>query len=896
MPHRKRGHGRKKPRGKGEGSLPGVDRQTSTSHTSHKTTSGSQSQTKPATAIPAAQVAVKPAQYENAPASTPKPTGTQAGTKAAGGATVTAPASGGASAAGGATTQKGSPKSTTETSTPAKVAASPTATTKTKTTPAQETLKSTPITSSTSQSAKADASAAAKPAAKGGVSVDTKGAKPSDTKVQREVGPPKAHASAPAVDIDPLDALAGTLPTESLGPTAPVYTGPEVIEPGITSKKGVLCGERDDTLPPGYRKEDLEKRAPAAKPDVKPKEVTKPLSTDEALDSLSAGFMHSAPPATQKKETKVEDLAAIDALSAGFSNFAPPPPASTKSPAPPADKKAKMEKAGGDFSLMGALSSPPPDAKPKTDEGGSMSLDALGALGDTLAAAKPLPEPPKLRPEDIVSEAKLKSEKGVRVGEREDSLHPEYRFKEKDLKKYPAPKPEPSMDPTAALDILSGDFTSSSAAPAVHAPVITPSAPPQPAKVDDFSLDALAADFAAPAVAPAPQMIACDFGLVAPAVAPAKISAPAPPPPATKAPAVPAFDEGGSMSLDALSALGDTLAAAEPVPEPPKLRPEDIVSEAKLKSEKGVRVGEREDSLPPEYRFKEEDLKKYPAPKRESSMDPTAALDILSGDFTSSSAAPAVHAPVITPSAPPQPGKVDDFSLDALAGDFAAPAVAPAPQMIACDFGLVAPAVAPAAVQSSVCSAAERQLSLGTCDALDALSDTLMDTTPVPQPAPVPVKDIVKEKTIEAERLIKMGERDDSLPPEFRPSEEDLKALPKVQPDVRPKQKSMDDSTALDLLSSDFSTCPVAPAPPAAVFTVPVEAPAAPAPVLDALADTLTPQAVAEVKPKEQKPKSKSGKSKSKSKKPATEDSSALDMLSDQLNSDVVPTKKGGKS
>ncbi|XP_076140822.1 calpastatin isoform X6 [Alosa pseudoharengus] len=881
MPHRKRGHGRKKPRGKGEGSLPGVDRQTSTSHTSHKTTSGSQSQTKPATAIPAAQVAVKPAQYENAPASTPKPTGTQAGTKAAGGATVTAPASGGASAAGGATTQKGSPKSTTETSTPAKVAASPTATTKTKTTPAQETLKSTPITSSTSQSAKADASAAAKPAAKGGVSVDTKGAKPSDTKVQREVGPPKAHASAPAVDIDPLDALAGTLPTESLGPTAPVYTGPEVIEPGITSKKGVLCGERDDTLPPGYRKEDLEKRAPAAKPDVKPKEVTKPLSTDEALDSLSAGFMHSAPPATQKKETKVEDLAAIDALSAGFSNFAPPPPASTKSPAPPADKKAKMEKAGGDFSLMGALSSPPPDAKPKTDEGGSMSLDALGALGDTLAAAKPLPEPPKLRPEDIVSEAKLKSEKGVRVGEREDSLHPEYRFKEKDLKKYPAPKPEPSMDPTAALDILSGDFTSSSAAPAVHAPVITPSAPPQPAKVDDFSLDALAADFAAPAVAPAPQMIACDFGLVAPAVAPAKISAPAPPPPATKAPAVPAFDEGGSMSLDALSALGDTLAAAEPVPEPPKLRPEDIVSEAKLKSEKGVRVGEREDSLPPEYRFKEEDLKKYPAPKRESSMDPTAALDILSGDFTSSSAAPAVHAPVITPSAPPQP--------------------------IACDFGLVAPAVAPAAVQSSVCSAAERQLSLGTCDALDALSDTLMDTTPVPQPAPVPVKDIVKEKTIEAERLIKMGERDDSLPPEFRPSEEDLKALPKVQPDVRPKQKSMDDSTALDLLSSDFSTCPVAPAPPAAVFTVPVEAPAAPAPVLDALADTLTPQAVAEVKPKEQKPKvsqegthttseSKSGKSKSKSKKPATEDSSALDMLSDQLNSDVVPTKKGGKS
>ncbi|XP_029549095.1 calpastatin isoform X21 [Salmo trutta] len=985
----------------------------------------------------------------------------------------------------------------------------------------KQTAKSVPTTSSKVDMAKKDpaklVTAVAAPAAAAG-DASLKGPQ---TKVQVEVVPPGAKAAKEELAVDPFDALADSLPSsESFAPAAHVYTGPEVIEHGLTSKKGVICGGDDCPLPPGYRFEDM---APVA--DVKPKDVPKPMSTDEALDSLSFGFTTSMAPIPQKQEKKVEDLGAIDALSAGFSNFAPPPPAPikkaeefksapvTKCPAPPTDKKAKVEKFADDFSLMSGLDSPL-DTKPKTAE-------SVPTTSSKVDMAKK--DPAKLvtavaAPAAAAGDASLKGPQTKKV---EDLVAidassagfsnfapppPAPIKKAEEFKSAPVTKcPAPPTDKKAKVEKLADDFSLMSGldSPLDTKPKTAESVPTTSSKVDMAKKDPakLVTAVAAPAAAAGDASLKGPQTKVQVEVVPPGAKAAKEPAPMHPAKATPPTTGGGIIVVEAATpwkaevpTLQESLKqTAKSVPttsskvdmakkDPAKLvtavaAPAAAAGDASLKGPQTKKVEDLGaiDALsagfsnfappPPAPIKKSEEFKSAPVTKCPApTTDKKAKVEKLADDFslmsgldspldtkpktaesvpTTSSkvdmakkdpaklvtavAAPAaaagdaslkgpqtkVQVEVVPPGAKaakepapmhpakatppttgggiivveaatpwkaevptlqeslkqtaksvpttsskvdmakkdpaklvtavaapaaaagdaslkgPQTKKVEDFgAIDASSAgfsNFAPPPPAPikkseefksapvtkcpAPpidkkakvEKLADDFSLMSGLDSPLDTKPKTDEGGSMSL-----DALSALGDSLPAPEPAPQPPKISHEDIVTEGKLTSKKGVFVGERDDTLPPKYRFTENKVKDLPPLKPEamaeakvqavVRPKQPSMDDSEALDLLSRDLSSSAGPAAASVAVTTEQRQPRLEPmsAPVLDDLAGTLLPDAP-EFKYKGDKPKSKS---RSKSKKQREEDPSSIDHLSGQLSSDVVSasTNKGGKS
>ncbi|XP_029549109.1 calpastatin isoform X33 [Salmo trutta] len=868
----------------------------------------------------------------------------------------------------------------------------------------KQTAKSVPTTSSKVDMAKKDpaklVTAVAAPAAAAG-DASLKGPQ---TKVQVEVVPPGAKAAKEELAVDPFDALADSLPSsESFAPAAHVYTGPEVIEHGLTSKKGVICGGDDCPLPPGYRFEDM---APVA--DVKPKDVPKPMSTDEALDSLSFGFTTSMAPIPQKQEKKVEDLGAIDALSAGFSNFAPPPPAPikkaeefksapvTKCPAPPTDKKAKVEKFADDFSLMSGLDSPL-DTKPKTAE-------SVPTTSSKVDMAKK--DPAKLvtavaAPAAAAGDASLKGPQTKKV---EDLVAidassagfsnfapppPAPIKKAEEFKSAPVTKcPAPPTDKKAKVEKLADDFSLMSGldSPLDTKPKTAESVPTTSSKVDMAKKDPakLVTAVAAPAAAAGDASLKGPQTKVQVEVVPPGAKAAKEPAPMHPAKATPPTTGGGIIVVEAATpwkaevpTLQESLKqTAKSVPttsskvdmakkDPAKLvtavaAPAAAAGDASLK---GPQTKVQVEVVPPGAKAAKEPAPMHPAkatppttgggiivveaatpwkaevPTLQESLKQTAKsvpttsskVDMAKKDpakLVTAVAAPAAAAGDASLKGP-QTKKVEDFgAIDASSAgfsNFAPPPPAPikkseefksapvtkcpAPpidkkakvEKLADDFSLMSGLDSPLDTKPKTDEGGSMSL-----DALSALGDSLPAPEPAPQPPKISHEDIVTEGKLTSKKGVFVGERDDTLPPKYRFTENKVKDLPPLKPEamaeakvqavVRPKQPSMDDSEALDLLSRDLSSSAGPAAASVAVTTEQRQPRLEPmsAPVLDDLAGTLLPDAP-EFKYKGDKPKSKS---RSKSKKQREEDPSSIDHLSGQLSSDVVSasTNKGGKS
>ncbi|OXB75702.1 UNVERIFIED_CONTAM: hypothetical protein H355_016219 [Colinus virginianus] len=282
---------------------------------------------------------------------------------------------------------------------------------------------------------------------------------------------------------------------------------------------------------------------------------------------------------------------------------------------------------------------------------------------------------------------------------------------------------------------------------------------------------------------------------------------------------------------DAMEALMATIGGPEPEPEPKDVSTIVEVSEAKAKEKKEKKTGERDDTIPPEYRSTPQLDKdgKQELPKPEEKHKPLSESDLVdefSKDFASP-AQPAVESKPSKPSSTSKVGHVAGEALEALSSsqgkrepdpEEKKPAVDKVKPMSENDLleGLTegfSPAQS-AQLPTKTVKKGGKEMD----DALDLLSDSLGQREPDPNENK-PVVDKVKEKA-KSEQRDKLGERDDTLPPDYQKLLESsdkgkpVKPTPKDASKNKEQKKPADDSAAIDALSGDFDTSPKTPATP----------------------------------------------------------------------------------
>lgn len=340
-----------------------------------------------------------------------------------------------------------------------------------------------------------------------------------------------------------LDDLVDTLgePEKNEEDSTP-YMGPEVSDP-MSSLYIEELGIREGTIPPKYRELLAKKGITGPLPDS-----PNPMGPDDAIDSLSSDFTCSAP-ATGGKKTEKEKSAG-EVLKAQSAKV-------VKSAAPPHEKKRKVEK-------------------------DTMSDQALEALSASLGHRKSEPEL-DLSSIKEVDEAKSKEEKREKCGEDDETVPLEYRLKpatDKDGKPL-LPEPEEKSQPRSEaelIDELSEDFDQARCKERQSKPT---------EKTEDSQVAA-----PAPVGEDVPRTSLCSVQ-----------SAPPQPAPPQPAPTQTQPAASGMVPDDAVEALAGSLGRREADPDEGK-PVEDQVKE-KAKEEDREKLGEKEETIPPDYRLEE---------------------------------------------------------------------------------------------------------------------------------------------------------------------------------------------------------------------------------------------------------------------------------------------------